>query len=198
MGRTMKMPFENMTLLDYSINASLVVSNIAIRREDKAGIVTFANKIDSIVPAKKKYSQIKTILEVLYNCKTDFLESNYEELYKTFTMKIKQRSLILFFSNFETLSSLKRNLKFFIMLAKKHFLVVVFFENTELKKIIQSEPSNIEDIYIKTIADKYSFEKKQIMKELKVHGINSIFSSPKNLTINTINKYLELKARGQI
>src|SRR5690606_40532545 len=31
-GRTMKMPFEGMTLLDYDINASLVISNIAIRK----------------------------------------------------------------------------------------------------------------------------------------------------------------------
>ena len=48
MGRTMKMPFEGMTLLDYSINASLVISNIALLKQDKAGIISFNNKVFSV------------------------------------------------------------------------------------------------------------------------------------------------------
>src|SRR5204862_6756266 len=39
-GRIMKMPFEGMTLLDYGITASLVLRNVALVRQDKAGIIT--------------------------------------------------------------------------------------------------------------------------------------------------------------
>src|SRR5690606_20332467 len=46
-GRVMQMPFNGMSLLDYAINASLVISNIAIRKSDKAGIITFQDKIGS-------------------------------------------------------------------------------------------------------------------------------------------------------
>jgi hypothetical protein len=56
----------------------------------------------------------------------------------------------------------------------------------------------VEEVYIKTIAEKFAFEKKIIAKELSKYGILSILSSPKNLTVNTINKYLELKARQAI
>ena len=37
-----------------------------------------------------------------------------------------------------------------------------------------------------------------IARELKKHGIQTILSSPEDLSINTINKYLELKAKGMI
>ena len=40
-GRLMKMPFQGMTLLDYSINASLVLSNVALVKQDRAGLITF-------------------------------------------------------------------------------------------------------------------------------------------------------------
>jgi len=42
-GRVMKMPFAGMTLLDHAINASLVLSNVALVKQDKAGIITFCN-----------------------------------------------------------------------------------------------------------------------------------------------------------
>jgi len=56
----------------------------------------------------------------------------------------------------------------------------------------------VEGIYIKTIAEKFAYDKKLIVKELARHGIQSILSSPQNLTVNTINRYLELKARQKI
>jgi hypothetical protein len=58
--------------------------------------------------------------------------------------------------------------------------------------------TNVEDIYIKTIAEKFTYDKKLIVKELTKYGIQTILSSPQNLTINTINRYLELKAKQKI
>jgi N-acetylmuramoyl-L-alanine amidase len=37
-----------------------------------------------------------------------------------------------------------------------------------------------------------------IAKELRQNGIQTILTRPEDLSINTINKYLELKARGVI
>jgi hypothetical protein len=59
----------------------------------------------------------------------------------------------------------------------------------------QQKVHNVEDIYYKTIANKFAFEKKQIVKELQKHGIMSLLTAPQKLTANTINKYLELKER---
>jgi len=197
-GRVMRMPFEGLSLLDYAINASLVISSIAIRKEDKAGIITFNNKIGSLLPAAKVGSQMQKVQEVLYNQKTNYKESNFDLLYATLRQKINQRSLILLYTNFETLFGLQRQLPYLKRIAKNHVLVVIFFENTELRDLLKRDATSSEDIYIKTIGEKFSFEKKQIVKELKRHGIHSVLTPPKNLTVDTINIYLEIKARGLI
>ncbi|MBL7998473.1 MAG: hypothetical protein JNL32_07540 [Candidatus Kapabacteria bacterium] len=111
---------------------------------------------------------------------------------------IHQRSLLFLYTNFESLSSLKRQLKYFTMLAKSHVLCVIFFENTELHNLLESSPESLEDIYIKVIGEKFAYEKKLIGTELERHGIFSIYTQPQNLSVNTINKYLELKALGVI
>jgi uncharacterized protein (DUF58 family) len=197
-GRVMKMPFNGLSLMDYAINASLVISNIAIKKYDKAGLITFTEEKINVLQAERKPDQMGKILEMLYAQKTRYLESNFELLYGTIKQQVKQRSLLLFYTNFESITSLRRRLPFFRGLAKNHLLVVIFFENTELQALTESTPENIEQIYIKTIAEKMMYEKRQIAAELLKYGIQSILTPPKDLSVNTINKYLELKARGLI
>jgi uncharacterized protein (DUF58 family) len=197
-GRVMQMPFEGLSLLDYAINASLVVANIAIKKQDKAGIVTFSETIGHILPAAGKVSQLQKILDLLYNQKTRFLETDFEKLYITVRSRIRQRSLLLLFTNFETLNGARRQLPYLRKLARHHLLLVVFFENTQTRALLQKPAGNTEEIYLKAIAEKFAYEKRQIVKELTQHGIQSILTPPEKLTVNTINKYLEFKARGLI
>lgn len=197
-GRIMKMPFEGMTLLDYAINASLVLSNVALVRQDKAGIITFAEGLDAFLQADKKPTQMNLVLETLYRQQTRFLEADFEKLYSVIRNRITHRSLLVMFTNFESMDSLQRELASLKLIAQYHLLLVVFFENTELRQLTESTAMSIEDIYIKTIAEKFSFEKRLMVKELHKNGILTVLTSPQNLTVDTINKYLELKNKLSI
>ena len=110
--------------------------------------------------------------------------------------RIKQRSLLILFTNFETLHAMQRQLPYLRRLAKAHLLLVVFFENTELRDYLNAVPVTTEDIYNQTIAEKFDQEKRQIVLELQRYGIHSLLTAPQDLTVNTINKYLEFKSRG--
>lgn len=197
-GRVMKMPFNGLTLLDYAINASLVLSNVALVKQDKAGIITFEKNLDAFIPADKKPTQMNLVLETLYRQKTDFLESDFEKLFSVIRNRITNRGLLVLFTNFESVESLQREMPALKRIAKYHLLLVVFFENTELKHLLDKKADSLEDIYIKTIAEKFMYEKKLMVKELHKNGILSILTSPENLTVNTVNKYLELKTRMSI
>lgn len=194
----MKMPFGGMTLLDYSINAALVLSNVALVRQDRAGLITFEKNLDLFLQADKKPTQMNLVLETLYRQKTEFLEPDFEKLFSVIRNRITNRSLLVLFTNFESLEGLQREMSALKKIARYHLLLVVFFENSELKTLIESNASSLEDIYIKTIAEKFAFEKRQMVKELHKNGIPSILTTPENLTVNTINKYLELKTRMSI
>jgi uncharacterized protein (DUF58 family) len=195
-GRVMKMPFNGLSLLDYAINATLVLSNVILKKQDKAGMFAFSKKVENRVFAEKRASQMQKILENLYNIKTDFFESDYSRLYVDVKKNINQRSLIILYTNFETMEGLHRQLPYLKGIAKNHLLVVVFFNNTELNELIHKKTETIQDVYDKVIAEKFAFEKRLIVNELKKYGIYSVLTQPENLTLDTINKYLEIKARG--
>jgi uncharacterized protein (DUF58 family) len=197
-SRAMRMPFEDLSLLDYAINASLVISNIALLKYDRAGLLTFSDKICTYVKAERKRNQLKLILEALYRQKERPLEANYELLYQASRNMVRNRSLIMLFTNFESMYALERALPVLRRISRFHLLVVVFFENTELTAYMDAPAQTIEEIYSKTVARKQHTEKQQMVQELKRYGIQSILTKPKKLSINTVNKYLELKSRGFI
>jgi len=198
MGRIMKMPFDGLSLLDYAVNSSLVISHVAWIKQDKPGLIGFAEKPLFTVNADRKGNQLLRLQESLYNAKTNFGESSYESLLSHVRQKITKRSLIMLYTNFETLSGLKRQLKYIRRIATQHLVVIVFFENTELKNLLSMKPRDTFDIYEQTIAQKFDYEKRQITRELQQYGILWVYTSPQQLTINTLNKYLEIKTRGLI
>lgn len=197
-SRAMKMPFAGLSLLDYAINASLVISNIALLKEDRAGLITFAENISSFIPADKRGIQMHRILETLFKQKTRYLESDFEKFYILLRRQVTQRSLVILYTNFESVNSMHRQLPFLKKIAEHHLLVVVFFENTELEKLTQEYKHDLEAIYVKALAESFMAGKRQIVKALNQAGIISILTSPENLTVNVINKYLEIKARQLI
>ena len=195
-GRTMKMPFKGLSLLDYSINATMALSHIILKKGDRAGMMTFSKKTENKIAAENKSGQLKKISEALYNINTNFFESDFNRLYQDVKYSINQRSLILLFTNFETLDGLNRQLKYLRGIAKNHLLVVVFFKNAELQTLIHKNPESMQEIYDEIIAEKFEFEKKLIIQELRKYGIYTVYTLPENLNIDVINKYLEIKARG--
>ncbi len=197
-GRVMKMPFDGLTLLDYAINAALVLSRVALLKQDKAGLITFSEQLGTFLPADNKSIQMTSLLDALYNQQTRYLESDYEKLYALVRTRLTQRSLVILFTNFESFSAMKRQLPYIRAIARNHLLLVVFFENTELQLATSAPVKDVEVLYAKTIAEKFIFEKRLIVKGLQQHGIACILTTPQQLSINTINKYLEIKARQAI
>ena len=196
--RAMKMPFEKLKLLDYAINATLAFSNIALLKNDKVGMMTFAEKVDNVVAARNKKTNLSILNEVLYNVNTEFNDADFGFLNGMIKRKINQRSLLILYTNFEHISALKRQLPYLKSIAKKHLLVTVFFENTALDAIIKERADDLQGIYYKTIAEKFSYEKRLIVKELEKSGVHSILTKPSLLSVNVINKYLEFKSKGLI
>lgn len=195
-GRVMRMPFQGLTLLDYAINSALVLTNAAILKQDRAGMLTFSKEVGNYVAAEKRNNQMQRIADKLYAVQTEFEETEFGQLYAYCNKHINKRSLLLLYTNFETIDALSRQMPYLRMLAKSHILVVVVFKNTELVDMSHEAGKKVIDVYNQIIAEKFVYEKHLIVQELHRQGIQTIYTAPENLTIQAINKYLEIKARG--
>lgn len=197
-SRVMRMPFEGLSLMDYAINATLAISNIILKKKDKAGLLSFSDVLGATLKAERDSGQLRRILEALYREKERPGEANYELLYEGVRRMIGARALLLLFTNFESRYALERALPVLRRLNKAHLLVVIFFENTEIRRLAQEPVARTEDVYRQTVARRFLQEKKEMASTLRQYGIQAVLTKPSELSLQTINKYLELKSRGLI
>lgn len=194
-GRLMQQTFNGLTLLDHSINAALVLSYVAINKQDKAGLITFADKFDTFVPADRKTTQMQLIQESLYHQQTLFGESDYSMLCPNVNRLVGRRSFMMLYTNFTDFSSLERQLPYLKLLNMYHRLLVVFFEDVELNEFTRTPSESMEDIYQHVVAEKLIYERRLIANTLKQNGIYCLLTSPNKLSVDVINKYMEMKSR---
>ena len=193
-GRVMQQAFEGMTLLDYAINASLALSYVAMRREDRAGLITFADTVDTVVAADRRSGHLNRLMETLYAEQTDFAETDFSALAVAIGRHINKRSLLILYTNFMGLVSLQRQLPFLQQIARRHRLLVVFFDDVELQQFIAKPPRTAEERCQQEVARKFADERQLISATLRQHGILSLLTTPQELTPGVINRYLAVRA----
>ena len=194
-GRPMQQAFHGMTLLDYAINTSLHLSYVAMERQDRAGLCTFSTQTDTFVPASRQSGHMQTLLEALYAQQMDFGETDFSALCVHLNKHVQKRSLFILYTNFVGMVSLRRQLPFLAQLARRHRLLVVFFEDVQLRDYIATPACDTEDEFRHVIAEKFAYEQRLMVTTLKQHGIYALLTTPEALSVNVINKYIEIRQR---
>jgi uncharacterized protein (DUF58 family) len=197
-GRTMLMPFNGLSLLDYAINATLALSNVILTKEDRAGLLTFSDKLGTILPADSKPDHLRRIMEALYRQQDQQVESNYDLLYYAGRKLLGGRSLMILFTNFESSYALDRVLPALRRIARSHQLVVILFENTEIAELLEERAEDVEDVYLKSTARNFLQQKELMAARLRQNGVRVVLTRPEKLSGAVINEYLELKRRGLV
>ena len=194
-GRVMQQAFDGMTLLDYAINASLVLSYIAMRKEDKAAVVTFEKQFDSFVKPDRGKKHMTNILENLYGQETTFGESDFSSLCVNMRRFVTKRSLLIVYTNFFGENALFRQLSYLKQLSKHHVVLVVFFKDQELENYSHQPKRDMQDYYCHAVAEQVAIDKQKIITILRSNGIYALLTSPQQLTVDVINRYIEMKAK---
>jgi len=194
-GRMMQQTFGGMTLLDYAINAALVLSYVAVNKQDRAGLITFSAQFGTFVPASRQPGHMQALLEALYAEQTHFDETDYSALLTGLSRHVSHRSLMVLFTSFTSMAALQRQLAFLRQLARRHRLLVVFFEDQELRDYVAAPARTTEQHYQHAVAEQFLAEQRLVATTLRQYGIQSLLTSPQQLSVNVVNKYLEIKSR---
>jgi len=75
---------------------------------------------------------------------------------------------------------------------------MVLFKDAELEQAARFPKDSIDSVYRRTLAEKYLHDRNEISKKLRNRGIHTISATPEELSVSTINRYLELKAKRLI
>jgi uncharacterized protein (DUF58 family) len=196
-GRLMQFPFEGMYLLDYAINSALMLSNIVLKKGDKAGLVCFDKVVSAHVAASRPRITLHHILEKLYHLDTEIQNADHARLASWSLQHLSQRSVLFIYTHFVNYESYLRKEKYIHSLSTRHLVIVIMFTNTGVNELIYRKTKSSREIYEQVLAEQQAVDQMRIQRRLRSLGVECVLTTPQNLSVDSLNKYLELKAIGR-
>jgi len=194
-GRPMSYSVRGYKKLDLAINTGLVLSDIVNQNGDKSGLMIFNTEVNNLIMPGKGNNHRNRLMEALYHVQHTNDASNYEEAFYHLKRKERRRSLIVLFTDFDTIEEAEEMTVVLSILSKNNIVMLILMEDEKLEKMSSISAEKESVIFNKGVALEILRERRKIIHKLNSKGIMCIESPPEKLAINVINKYLHIKNR---
>lgn len=198
-SRTLEMDGSlGITKADCAINASVLLAHVAAQTDDRVGLFCFARGPVAYIPPGKGAAQSRRLMEALYPLQPRVEEPGYYENFMLVSQKQRKRSLVFIFTDLIDAEASNRLISSVGLLTRKHLVVCVALSDYELPAIIDSAPARSSDLYTQAVALSMVRERKNALLRLSAQGVITIDATPADLSVSTVNKYLQLKREARL
>ncbi len=197
-GRLMVPQVDQLSRLDYAINASLLLSYVAMKQGDYIGLVAFSDRIEAYVPAVKGRAALARMNEALYRLEARPREPNYEQVCKFLALRHRKRSLIVILTDVIDKNASAMLLAYTAHFARYHLPLCVTLRNLQVEALAAAEPQGIADCFTKTAALEMLARRAEALARMRQSGVDVLDVDPRHLTPQLLHRYLLLKLRKRL
>jgi uncharacterized protein (DUF58 family) len=197
-SRVMNSEINFIKKLDYAINSAFLLADFAIKKGDNTGLLVFDSEVKRYIKPGKGTTHFQLIAENLYNAEENFVSADYQGALVYLNEHQKRRSLLCIFTelfNSDEAMSLALSLK---NIAKNHIPFVITIKDLRIYEIANNEIKNSNDVFLRGSAIKSIEEREKIRRVFQNMGIACMDIPPDELSIEVLNKYLNMKSMLQI
>lgn len=196
-GRLMTAEVSGLSQFDHALNASLLLAHVAGRGGDRVGLVCFDERVKLFVPAQSGPQTSQHIALQTYALHSSLTDSAFAVGLAPLHNRLRQRSLIVLFTQVLDDSAVRELVEQIRLLAKKHIVLVVLLEESDLGARMRetTEADSRRDFYEKGAVAELLSWKARSSEMLRRNGAMLLEVDAGQLTARLINRYLDLKTR---
>ncbi len=195
-GRLMSPKVGDFRKLDYAVNAAAMLAQVALMKGDLVGLQVFTNEIVRYLPPERGRGQFLQLVETLFEIQPQRFESDYAFAFAHAARRNSRRSLVVCFTDLLDSESSRTLIAGMHRLLPKHLAMCVAISDSDLIAARQQMPQTVMDVFEKVAAMEVWEDYKRAIGLLQGRGVTVVHVPANELTTGTINKYLEIKARG--
>lgn len=196
LGRTMASDLGLLTKVDHAVNAATLVAYVAAKAGDWVGLYAFAEEPLVFVPPRKQ--QFSLVLDALYGLQPHGAESNYYRSFMEAAHRIRKRALVILLTDLPDPDSSARLLRYVTLLTGRHLVLCAALSDYELYDVAAKSPTQPRALYERTVATTLLADRQRALHALRERGAIAFDATPANLSVEVLNRYLEIKARARL
>ncbi|AWH89248.1 DUF58 domain-containing protein [Limnobaculum parvum] len=195
-GRRMGASEGELMHFDHALNAVLLLSYVGLRYGDSVGLITLGGP-ERYLPPVRSVNAINRVLHEVYDLQPTLSSSDFEVAAQSLITRERKRSLVVLFTNLrdEDEQSLLAAVK---LLSKRHLVLVASLRETELDNAASMPINNQQDAALRAAAASYQSKRQAVLTRLRSAGVLCLDVQPQQLAVESVNRYLAIKAAGQL
>jgi uncharacterized protein (DUF58 family) len=197
-GRLMSPRIGPYRKLDYAINASVHLAQVALHKGDLVGYAIFNDEMRAFAEPKKGQAQMAHFARNLTSLQPSRLESDYAAVFHHVLKRCSRRTLIVCFTDLSDTHSAKSLLQAALPLTPRHLPVIVTVSNSEILAVTRKMPENEFEVYQHVAAMEIWNDYQRTLLGLRSRGLAAVSVPAQELSTATINEYLRIKESARL
>ncbi|HAC89898.1 MAG TPA: DUF58 domain-containing protein [Planctomycetaceae bacterium] len=194
-GRMMTNEHQQMSLLDYALNSTLMLSYVALSQGDSVGMICFSDRIHAYVPPAGGKGQMNRILHAGFNQFPQLVQSRFDDAFLYLSNHCRRRSLVVLISNVIDQVNADEIQNYMGNLIGCHLPLMVLLRDHRIFDAADNPAPDPEVLYRSAAAAQLLLWRHHVLQRLKATGTLALDGFPEEMTANMINQYLDIKAR---
>jgi uncharacterized protein (DUF58 family) len=195
-GRLMTSRIEHLSKLDHAINAALSIGYVATSGGDNVGLLVFNRQVISYLPPQRGHAQLLAMTEALYNVNAQMIEPSYARAFQYLSQNCKKRSLVVILTDLVDRDASAELLAYTAALLPRHLPLIVTIGDNDLRALVAQFPEGAPDVYRQSVAEELLQQREEALGRITDLGGLALDTPAGQLSLQLVNKYLEVKERG--
>jgi uncharacterized protein (DUF58 family) len=197
-GRLMSPKIGSYRKLDYAINASVHLAQVALRKGDLVGYAIFNDELLAFAEPRKGRAQMARFARNLTPLQATRLESDYAAVFHHVLRRCSRRTLIVCFTDLADARSAGTLLQAAQPLLPRHLPVIVTVSNSEILAVTKKIPATEFEVYRHVAAAEIWSDYQRTLRALRSRGVAAVSVPAQELSTAAINEYLRIKETARL
>ncbi|MFP4055244.1 MAG: DUF58 domain-containing protein [Candidatus Brocadiia bacterium] len=194
-GRMMGNPVGADTALDCAVDAAVMLAHVANRQGDRVGLALFREAVSLFLKPSSGARAVHRIIEELVDVAAEPVFPSYAALVEALRVGQKRRAMVFLFTDLNDPQLAADLAAVLPLVSRRYVVVVVSLRDPLLERVAAGPASERHDVYRVLAARRLADERDARSRDLVKHGVHVLDADAGELTLEVINRYLEIKTR---
>jgi uncharacterized protein (DUF58 family) len=197
-GRTMAGRVAGVPRVEHAMDAVLMLTAVATRLGDRAGLVAFDRRVRAVVPPGQRADQLARVSEAMYTLEPELAESDYLAAFTSTLARWKRRALLVVLTELADQALVDTLLPALPLIVRSHLVIIGSVRDPDLVTWASTRPADVSAAYRQAAASAALANRRQLAARLRGLGATVVDSPPGKLAPALADAYLRVKATGRL
>jgi uncharacterized protein (DUF58 family) len=198
-GRLMTQLAGDRPRFEYAVAATLLLADVAMHSRDKVGLLLFDDEVRGFIPPGTGVPTLRRMRTLLSGARASLVEPDYAAAFRTLAERQRTRALVVVLGDVVDPRASRAVIQRTRHAARRHVTLFLALRNDTLVQAAQpAAAGTIDEAWRGAAAEALLGARARALSRMRLAGVQVVDAPPQAMAPALVNRYLAIKARGEL